>query len=181
MCQAGADTNANTLGAAAHFRLVIFVSLRMVASAVAPLFPMPLLPRLRARDRTGDGERVGKSMGADTSWFERRAAYLSDCSVVLPLRPSARAAPPSGLRPFHERLRGHGSGGADECQWALTERRPLGGGGGALERGHGAPLEPLAQLGDALRSVGALSTIVEAAELVVAQTAKVGSDSVNGH
>merc|ERR1740130_182299 len=38
-----------------------------------------------------------------------------------------------------------------------------------IERGHGAPLEPLAQLGDALRSVGALSTIVEAAELVVAQ------------
>merc|ERR1740130_1730966 len=35
-----------------------------------------------------------------------------------------------------------------------------------VERGHGAPLEPLAQLGDALRSVGALSTIVEAAELV---------------
>ena len=37
---AGADTKANTLGAAAHLRLVIFVSLRMAASAVAPLFPM---------------------------------------------------------------------------------------------------------------------------------------------
>ena len=45
------------------------------------------------------------STGADTSWFERRAAYLSDCSVVLPLRPSARAASPSGPRPFDERLR----------------------------------------------------------------------------
>eukprot|EP00964_Phaeocystis_antarctica_P001791 scaffold933_cov56-Phaeocystis_antarctica.AAC.6 len=62
----------------------------------------------------------------------------------------------------------------------LRARGRMGNGGGALERGHGAPLEPLAQLGDALRSVGALSTIVEAAELVVAQTAKVGSDSVNG-
>ena len=29
------------------------------------------------------------------SWFERRAAYSSDCSVELPLRPWARATPPS--------------------------------------------------------------------------------------
>ena len=42
------------------------------------------------------------SMGADTERqtlgrrFEGHAAYLTDCSVVLPLRPSARAAPPSG-------------------------------------------------------------------------------------
>ena len=45
----GADTNANTLGAAAHLRSVIFVSLRMAASAVAPLSLMSLAPRLRAR------------------------------------------------------------------------------------------------------------------------------------
>ena len=48
------------------------------------------------------------SMGADTKfggWFELQAAYLSDCSVVLPLRPSARAAPPLGPRLFNERLR----------------------------------------------------------------------------
>ena len=45
----GADTKANTLGAAAHLRLVIFVSLRTAASAVAPLSPMPLASRLRAR------------------------------------------------------------------------------------------------------------------------------------
>ena len=32
----GADTKANTRGAAAHLRLVIFVSLRMAASAEAP-------------------------------------------------------------------------------------------------------------------------------------------------
>ena len=46
---AGADKKANTSGAAAHSRLVIFVSLRMAASAAAPSAPMPLPPRLRAR------------------------------------------------------------------------------------------------------------------------------------
>ena len=54
------------------------------------------------------------------------------------------------------------------------------GGGGSLERGHGAPLEPLTQLDDALRGVGALAIHVQAAELVVGQAAKVGSGSVNG-
>ena len=45
-------------------------------------------------------------------------------------------------------------------------------GGGALERGHSAPLERLAQLGDALSGVGAVADIIEAAELVVGQAAK---------
>ena len=54
---AGADTKANTSGAAAHLRLVIFVSLRTAASAVAPSAPISLPPRLRARDRVGNGER----------------------------------------------------------------------------------------------------------------------------
>ena len=49
----GADTKANTAGAAAHFRLAIFVFLRMAASAVAPSALMLLLSRLRARDRMG--------------------------------------------------------------------------------------------------------------------------------
>ena len=44
-------------------------------------------------------------------------------------------------------------------------------GGGALERGHGAPFEPLAQLGDALGGVGAVAFAVDAAELVVGQAA----------
>ena len=52
-------------------------------------------------------------------------------------------------------------------------------GGGALERGHGAPIEPQAQLVDALDGVGALAVNVKAAELVEGQTAK-GSRSVNG-
>ena len=54
------------------------------------------------------------------------------------------------------------------CQRALTQKRPLWG-SGALERGHGALLEPLAQLFDALRGVGALGLsilIVEATEPV---------------
>ena len=44
-------------------------------------------------------------------------------------------------------------------------------GGGALERGHGAPFERLAQLGDALGGVGAIAITIDAAELVVVQTA----------
>ena len=61
-----------------------------------------------SEEQSGYGERAGVSMGIDTKiggWFELQAAYLSDCSVVLPLRPSARAAPPLGPRLFHERLR----------------------------------------------------------------------------
>ena len=58
------------------------------------------------------------------------------------------------------------------CQWALTERRKYG--CGVLERGYGASLEPLAQLGDALRGVGATPLVVEAAELVTGQAAKLG-------
>ena len=57
------------------------------------------------------------------------------------------------------------------CQRALTRKRALWG-GSALERGHGAPLEPLIQLCDALRGVGAVAVSIEAAELVVAQAAK---------
>ena len=41
----------------------------------------------------------------------------------------------------------------------------------APERGHVALLEPLAQLGDALRGVGAAAFIIEAAELVPGQAA----------
>ena len=44
----GIDTKANTR-AAAHSKLEICVSLRMAASAEAPLAPMLLLKRLRMR------------------------------------------------------------------------------------------------------------------------------------
>ena len=60
-------------------------------------------------------------------------------------------------------------------QRGLTRERALRC-GGALERGDGAALEPLAQLGDALGGVGARTTgvIVEAAELVAGQAASKG-------
>ena len=63
------------------------------------------------------------------------------------------------------------------CQRALTQKQTLWG-GGALERGHRALLEPLAQLGDALGGVGAAAAIVEAAELVAAQAAMSGARMV---
>ena len=63
--------------------------------------------------------------------------------------------------------------GSEECQWALTRKRTLLG-GGARERGHGASLEPLAELGDALGGVGAAAATIKAAELDVGQAAKEG-------
>ena len=53
-------------------------------------------------------------------------------------------------------------------------------GGGAPKRGHGAALESLAQLGDALGGVGAAAAMVKAAELVEGQTGKGTTRSVNG-
>ena len=58
-----------------------------------------------------------------------------------------------------------------------TQKRTLR--GGALERGHGAALEALAQLVDALGGVGAAAAIIKAAELDAGQAAK-GRRSVNG-
>ena len=49
----GADTKATLWGGGSHFRLVIFVSLRIAASAVAPSALMLLPLRLRARGRIG--------------------------------------------------------------------------------------------------------------------------------
>ena len=64
-----------------------------------------------------------------------------------------------------------------ECQRALTQKQTLSG-CGALQQGHRAPLEPLAQLGDALRGVGALSTMVQATELIAGQAAMGGARMV---
>ena len=82
----GADTKANTLGAAAHLSEVTELPLSPSQSAVMPSvvyspFPYSLTPQ---------------------SWL---LAKLSDCSVELPLRPSARAAPPLGPRWLDEMLR----------------------------------------------------------------------------
>ena len=48
------------------------------------------------------------------------------------------------------------------------------GASGALERGHGTPLEPLAERSDALSGVLAVPILVDATELVAGQTAMGG-------
>ena len=53
-------------------------------------------------------------------------------------------------------------------------------GGSALERGHGAPLEHLAELGDALGGVGAGPPGSDATERVFSQAAKGMRYNVNG-
>ena len=65
---AGADTKANTLGAAAHSSLEIFVSLRMAASLDAPLAPMLLKPILQRRGgaETVSEQHKGVCFCADT-------------------------------------------------------------------------------------------------------------------
>ena len=68
--------------------------------------------------------------------------------------------------------------GEQACHKALTLKRTLGG-GGAPERGHGAPLERLAQLGDALSGVGAAPGI-DATERVAGQAANGMRYNVNG-
>ena len=69
--------------------------------------------------------------------------------------------------------------GAEACQGALTLKRTLVS-GCALQRGHGALLERLAQLGDALSGVGAAAIPIEATDLVVGQAASMGgSESVS--
>ena len=67
---------------------------------------------------------------------------------------------------------------AQPCRRAQTQERTLG--VATTERGHGAPLEPLAQLGEAQGGVGplgiAILIVVEAAELVAVQAAKEGEE-----
>ena len=98
----GADTKVNTSGAAAHLRLVIFVSLRTAASTVAPSALMWLRPRLRARGRMGNGERVGVSMGIDRKADALVAAH-SSLVICVSLRMAASAEAPLApmlLRPI---------------------------------------------------------------------------------
>eukprot|EP00964_Phaeocystis_antarctica_P086248 scaffold54609_cov71-Phaeocystis_antarctica.AAC.2 len=80
----GADTKANTSGAAAHLRLVISVLLRMAASAVAPLTPISLPLRLRARDRMGHCERAGNGGKAGRDLWRRALSegHLRLCTEV---------------------------------------------------------------------------------------------------
>ena len=60
----------------------------------------------------------------------------------------------------------------DMCVNVGADTKSITRGGGAPERSHGAPLEPLAQLGDALGGVGAVPKLVDAAQRVTDQAAK---------
>ena len=75
-------------------------------------------PETASEVQDGNGERVGVSMGADTnantqSRFEHGPAYLSSCSVELPLKPSAKPAAPRGPIPLPLILSGR------ERRWEL--------------------------------------------------------------
>ena len=106
----GADTKANTRELVRAPGGPLERSQRGVALQALGESSSSLGTEVVVRETASMGAEVGLrvSMGADTklgSWFERRAAYLSDCSVVLPLRPSARAAPPWGPRSLYGTLR----------------------------------------------------------------------------
>ena len=104
----GADRKVNTLGRGALQRshnaaLEPFAQLGDACCSVGAA-PLGVEAAELVASQTAKG-RGGVSMGVDSrltaegrtlaSWFKRRAAYSSECSVELPLRPSARAAPPS--------------------------------------------------------------------------------------
>ena len=96
--------------------------------------------------------------------------YESEVRVELPLRTSARAVPPWGPSLFPSSLQARKvfaflSMGADRKANAFGAQRS-----GALERGDGRALESLAELGDALRRVGA-SNILNSTQIGVCQAA----------
>jgi hypothetical protein len=106
---AGIDTKANTQ-AAAHSRLVICVVLRMAASAEAPLAPMLLYPRLRARGGVG----MVREQACQWALTRKRtlcgaAAHFRFVIFVL-LRMAASAVAPWSPMPFSMRLQGMGGG-----------------------------------------------------------------------
>ena len=98
--------------------------------------------------RGADRER--RTLG---NWFEPQTVYSSRCSVELPLRPNARAAPPSGPSLLPRRLRARtGVAGVGKCQRALTQMQTFDAGGGALEVGDLCLVEDGSERGGALVS-----------------------------
>ena len=100
----GIDAKANAR-AAAHFRLVICVSLRMAASAEAPSSPILFQARLRARGGAGI-MRYGTasvSTGADTKANTRVAAHSSS-EICVSLRMAASAEVPLTPMRLYPRL-----------------------------------------------------------------------------
>ena len=132
MVSTGTDKKANAR-VAAHLRYVICVSLRMAASAEAPLCPIVLPERLQRVGKVGRAREQACQWALTRkrtlwSWFECRAAYFSDCNVVMPLSPSAIAAAPSGPSQLCSRLQRGGvrRWGGEPCQRALTQANALG-------------------------------------------------------
>ena len=113
----GADAKANTMGAPQRGHRALLEPLTQFGDALSSV-DASLAILAEAADgvlvetvtgrRSWEGEECQRALtGNQTlgSRFERRVAYSSDCSVELPLMPSARAAPPSGPRSFCWRLR----------------------------------------------------------------------------
>ena len=115
----GADAKANTMWGGGALQLLehapfpLMQLAIMMAEATPSLFtersiflvgfvPLSLSIGSACRSILPRGEACSERQRALTqkrilwSWFERQAAYRSDCSVELPLRPSAIAASPSG-------------------------------------------------------------------------------------
>ena len=114
--------------------------------------------------------RKEKSMSVCSGWMPHR---LMICGISETR--DRMASTPSSPRELLSRLSvGEGKVSRGEVSRGADTKANTFGGGGALERGNGAPLEPLAQLGDALRGVGAASLPVDAAELVASETVSEG-------
>ena len=101
---------ANTLPAGRFDARLAYSS---TCSAELPLRPSaiaapPLSPRLLHSRLCRSGVR--RWVVSRVNGFECPASYFSDCNVVLPLSPSARAAPPSEPSLFFERLRAQEQG-----------------------------------------------------------------------
>ena len=89
-------------------RLVIFVSLRMAASAEAPSSPMLLQKRLPSEGQIGNGERSGVSAGADRNNKHSGAAAHLRSVIFVSLRTAASMEAPLGPMSLPARLQGMG-------------------------------------------------------------------------
>ena len=106
----GADIIERTLGnrfeVAAHLRLVIFVSLRTAASAMAPWSPMLLFQRLQGMGEVREQECQRALTRKRTLW----AAAHSRLVIIVSLRTAASAEAPSTWIVLTARLQGMGGG-----------------------------------------------------------------------
>ena len=108
--------------------MVIFVSLRMAASAEAPSSPMRLPPILQAeKGQDGNGERGGVSMGADrkANTLGWGALQIGDLRLLENSSERGDALGPDVVPGETARGLGGGSERAGACQWAVTQKRTL--------------------------------------------------------